>query len=98
MEKYTTEIAKVHLNIDIETIRNHSIIKNIGLIQNFRGNTGDLKLNAQPQVQFCILKRCRRTKRTDICYLRLNEKLFIIEHQGNDFLNQRNELISTCKK
>ena len=27
----------------------------------------------------------------------LNEKLFFIEHQGNDLLNQRNELISTCR-
>ena len=52
------------------------------------------ELKAQPQVQFYILKRCRPTKRTGICYLCLNEKLFIIEHQGNDLLNQRNELIS----
>ena len=49
------------------------------------------------QVQFYILKRCPPTKRTGICYLCLNEKLFIIEHQGNDLLNQRNELISKCR-
>ena len=55
------------------------------------------ELKAQPQVQFYILKRCRPTKRTGIYYLCLNEKLFIIEHQGNDFLNQRNELISKCR-
>ena len=35
-------------------------------------------------------------KRTGICYLCLNKKLFIIEHQGND-LNQRNELISKSR-
>ena len=45
------------------------------------------ELKAQPQVQFYILKRCRPTKRTGISYLFLNEKLFIIEHQGNDLLN-----------
>ena len=56
------------------------------------------ELKAQPQVQFYILKRCRPTKRTGICYLCLNKKLFIIEHQGNDLLNQRNELISKCIK
>ena len=55
------------------------------------------ELKAQPQVQFSILKRCPPTKRTGICYLCLNEKLFIIEHQGNDLLNQRNELISKCR-
>ena len=54
-------------------------------------------LKANPQVQFHILKRCRPTKRTGICYLCLNEKLFIIEHQGNNLLNQRNELISKCR-
>ena len=37
------EPAKVHLNSVMETIRNHSIMKNIGQIQNFRRNTGDLK-------------------------------------------------------
>ena len=95
MKKYTTEPAKVHLNSVMETIRNHSIMKNIGQIQNFRRNTGELK--AQPQVQFYILKRCPPTKRTGICYLCLNEKLFIIEHQRNDLLNQRNELISKCR-
>ena len=35
MEKYTTEPAKVHLNSNMETTRNHSIMKNIGQIQNF---------------------------------------------------------------
>ena len=35
------EPAKVHLNM--ETIRNHSIMKSIEQIQNFRRNTGDLK-------------------------------------------------------
>ena len=52
------------------------------------------KLEAQPQVQFYISQRCRPTKRTGFM---LNEKLFIIEHQGNDLLNQRNELISKCR-
>ena len=55
------------------------------------------ELKAKPQVQFYILKRCQPTKRTGICYLCLNEKLFIIEHQGNDLLNQRSELISKCR-
>ena len=39
MEKYATEPAKVHLNCDMETIRNHSIMENTGQIQNFRRNT-----------------------------------------------------------
>ena len=52
------------------------------------------ELKAQTQLQFYILKRYRPTKRTGICYLCLNEKLFIIEHQGNDLFNQRNEIFS----
>ena len=55
------------------------------------------ELKAQPQVQFYILKRCQPRKRTGICYLCLNEKLFIIEYQGNDLLNQKNEFISKCR-
>ena len=95
MKKYTREPAKVHLNSVMETIRNRSIMKNIGQIQSFQRNTGDLKkLKAKPQVQFYILKRWRSTKRAGICYLWLNEKLFIIEFQGNNLLNQKNELIS----
>ena len=41
--RITTEPAKVPLKSVMETIRNHSIMKNIGQIQNFRKNTGDLK-------------------------------------------------------
>ena len=33
-------------------------------------------LNAQPQIKFYILKKCRPTKRTGPCYLCLNEKLY----------------------
>ena len=43
MEKFTTEPAKVHLNSDMETIRNHSIMKNIRHIPSFRRSTRDLK-------------------------------------------------------
>ena len=43
MEKYTTEPVMVHLNSDTETIRYHSIMKNIGQRQNFQRNTGDIK-------------------------------------------------------
>ena len=43
MKKYTTESAKVYLSSVMETIRNHSIMKNLGKIKNFRKNTGDLK-------------------------------------------------------
>ena len=38
------------------------------------------ELKAQLQVKSYILQRCRPTKRTGICYLCLNKKLFIIEH------------------
>ena len=50
---------------------------------NHESTTSEFK--AQPQIQFYILKRCRPTKRTGICYLCWNEKLFIIEHQGTTF-------------
>ena len=43
MKKFTTELAKVHLNSVMETIRNHSIMKSIGQMQNFRKNTEDLQ-------------------------------------------------------
>ena len=49
-------------------------------------------LKAQPTQQ----KHNHPPKRTGICYLCLNEKLFIIEHQGNYLLNQINELTSKC--
>ena len=49
-------------------------------------------------MQYYILKRYRPTKRTGIWYLCLNKKLFIIEHQGNNLLNQKNKLISKCRQ
>ena len=55
------------------------------------------ELKAQLQVQFYILKRSRPIKRIGICYLCLNDKIFIIEHQRTDLLNQRNGLISKCR-
>ena len=45
------------------------------------------ELKVQSQVQFYILKKYQPTKTTGVCYLCLNEKLFIIEHQGNNLLN-----------
>ena len=85
MEKYTTEPAKVHLKSDMKTIRNHSIIKTTGQIPNFRRNTGDLK-NSKHNLKynFIFQKDADQQKEQDLC---LNEKLFIIEHQGNDLLN-----------
>ena len=47
MKKYATEPTKVHLNNVMETIRNHSIKKNIGQIKNFQRYTGDLKNSKQ---------------------------------------------------
>ena len=47
MKNYTTEPAKVHLNSVMKTIRNHSIMKNIGQIKNFQRYTGDLKNSKQ---------------------------------------------------
>ena len=43
MKKYTTEPAKVYINSATETIRNRSIVKNIGQRQSFQRNSGDLK-------------------------------------------------------
>ena len=62
------EPAKARLNNSGKTTRSHSIIKNIGQIQNFQRIIGDLKkLEPQPEVQFHILKRCRPTKRKVVC-------------------------------
>ena len=97
MTKYTTEPAKVHLNSVMETIRNHLYMKNRRDTELSKKYWRLKKLEANPEVQLHILKRCRPTKRTGICNLCLNEKLFIIEHQGNNLLNQRNELISKCR-
>ena len=49
-KKYTTEPAKAHLNSVMETVRNHSIMKN-RKIQNFQRNSGDLK-NSKQNLKF----------------------------------------------
>ena len=41
--KYHEKLYQVHLNSDMETLRNHSIMKNVGQIQNFKKNSGDLR-------------------------------------------------------
>ena len=68
MGKYTTEPAKVHLNSDMETIRNHLIMKNMRQIQIFRRNNRDLK-NSKHDLRYNFLKRCRPTKRAGIYYV-----------------------------
>ena len=94
MKKYTTEPAKVHLNSVVETIRNHSIMKNIGQIQNFRRNTGDLKNSSTTSSTILHFRKMPTNKKNRYLLFSLNEKLFIIEQKINDLLNQRNELIS----
>ena len=71
---------------------NHSIIKNIGQVQNFQRNTGDFKNSKwHCKYNFIFKEDADPRKRTSICYLCLNEKLLIIKYQGNNFLNQGNE-------
>ena len=97
-KKYTTEPAKVHLssvNGNHKKSFNHEKHRKDTELSKAYWRLKELK--AQPQVQFSILKRCRPIKRTCICYLCLNKKLFINEHQGNNLLNKRNELISKCR-
>ena len=55
------------------------------------------ELNAQPHIKYYIMKKCPPTKRTGPCYLCLNEKLFILEHKGDNLLNKRTELIAKCR-
>ena len=55
------------------------------------------QLNANPVIKFYIKKKCPPTKRKGSCFLCLNEKLFILEHKGDNLLNKRNELVSKCR-
>ena len=55
------------------------------------------QLNANPVIKFYIKKKCLPTKRKGSCFLCLNEKLFILEHKGDNLLNKRNELASKCR-
>ena len=54
MEKYITEQAEVHLNNDMETIRNHSVMKSIGQVQSFQRNAGDLK-NLKHNIKYSFI-------------------------------------------
>ena len=61
MEKYTTNPAKVHLNSDMEAVRN-SITKNKTDTELSKDYMRFKEFKAQPQVQFYILKKYRPTK------------------------------------
>ena len=75
LRNYHGNITKVHLNSNMETRRNHLIMKNIVQIQNIRRNIGDLKTSKDNlKYNFFILKRCRLTKRTSIFCLCLKKK------------------------
>ena len=63
MEKYTTEPAKVHLNSDMETMRNHSIMKNIGQIQNFRRNMETLRTQSITSSTILYFKKMPTNKK-----------------------------------
>ena len=52
----------------------------------------------QAQALIYVLKRFRPTRRKGICYLCSKETLVLIRHQGNDLLNQRNNLKVWAKK
>ena len=58
--------------------------ENIGQMQNFRRNT---KSAIEYSSTILYFKKMPTNKKTVICYLCLNDKLFIILHQGNDLLN-----------
>ena len=62
------EPTKVHLNSVMETTRNYSIMKNRTDTKLSKEYCRLKELKAKPQVEFYILKRCRPTKRTGICY------------------------------
>ena len=51
MEKYITELAMAHLSNVMETIKNHSSMKKIEQVQNFKRNAGDLK-NSKNNLKF----------------------------------------------
>ena len=59
----------------------------------------DLKdSNVQYSIDWKIMKQCKsysnNTKRCNLC---LHEKFLIIKHPENSSLNNRNELVSTCR-
>ena len=53
---------------------------------------------SSPIVKWRIKKVCKPfnqvTKRCDLC---LSEKFFILDHDGDNLLNKRNELVSKCR-
>ena len=55
-------------------------------------------LNGEPKVTWRVLRKCRgynpETKR---CMLCISEKLEIAEHERNDLLNQRSEIVTKCR-
>ena len=80
------------------TNKYHSIRKDIGQIPNFQRNAGDLKNSTHNhKYNVAFKKRYLTTKITGNCYLFLKQKLFIVQHQGSDLPNKRNELISKCR-
>ena len=51
-KKYSTEPAKIRLSSVMEIVRNYSIMNNIGHIQNFGRNNGDLNNSKQKPPKF----------------------------------------------
>ena len=51
-----------------------------------------------PQLTWKILEKCKAyTPQSKRCALCLTEKLAIAEHEGNDMLNKRSEIVAKCR-
>ena len=68
MKKCATEPTKAHLNSVMETVRNNSIMKNIGQIQNFQRNTGDLNNSKQISSTILHFKKMPTNKKNKYYY------------------------------
>ena len=91
-EKYTTEPVKVHLNGNLtKSFNNEKHRTDTELSKEYLRLK---KLKAQTQVQFYLLKRCRPTKGTRICYLCLNEKFLSLKTKETFLTKEMNLSLS----
>ena len=72
-------------------------MKSIGQIQNFRRNTGALK-NSKRNLEYNLtFKKMPTNKKNRYLLFMFEREPVFIENQGNDLLNQRNELMCKCR-
>ena len=100
IKKYILGPPRERLNLGTTIIELVFPTKNIDIVPVYLIMCGRLKIKKgiDPILKWEVVKRCRRYRASDRdCMLCKEEKLAIASNNNGDMLNQRSEILKTCR-